>query len=523
MPGRLGARLLPRPRQLVDLGGELLVPADGLVVLAVPSPARLLGSADRLVAASGRAWEIVSSPSVPAADVRVLVMIDADEVPQPEGYRLVGTGSLIEIVAHDVDGARYGLDTAAQVISLGGSPQAALRIDDHPALARRGFMLDISRDKVPTMETLAVLVEILADLRYNELQLYTEHTFAYQHHRVVWADASPMTAHEILVLDQLCAERGIELVPNQNSFGHLERWFAHGPYRDLAEMPDGFTTAFGTRFPHGFSLNASDPAIFTFLAGLYDELLPNFSSGEFNVGLDETWDLGQGRSADLVAEVGKGRVYLDTLTRIADLVDARGRTMQFWGDVVNEHPELVPELPDNVVALEWGYEADHPFEERAGRFADAGVRFRLCPGTSGWNTIGGRLDNALANTERAVDAAIGGGAEGVLLTDWGDNGHWQPLPISLPAIVRTGVNAWGPEANRDVELDAAIATVTGDASGLLGRYLDQLGMVYRRSGLSSPNSTPLFWLLRLRKDEVASLLEWTEPEPTTENTHGRAA
>ena len=57
-------------------------------------------------------------------------------------------------------------------------------------------MLDISSDKVPTMGTLKQLVEILEKFNYNQLQLYTEHTFAYSKHEAVWKDASPMTAQE---------------------------------------------------------------------------------------------------------------------------------------------------------------------------------------------------------------------------------------------------------------------------------------------------------------------------------------
>ena len=45
--------------------------------------------------------------------------------------------------------------------------------------AVRSYMLDISRDKVPTMGTLKQLVDILARFDYNQFQLYTEHTFAY--------------------------------------------------------------------------------------------------------------------------------------------------------------------------------------------------------------------------------------------------------------------------------------------------------------------------------------------------------
>ena len=50
----------------------------------------------------------------------------------------------------------------------------------------RAYMLDISRDKVPTMGTLKLLVDLLARFDYNQFQLYTEHTFAYQNHKEVW-------------------------------------------------------------------------------------------------------------------------------------------------------------------------------------------------------------------------------------------------------------------------------------------------------------------------------------------------
>ena len=65
-------------------------------------------------------------------------------------------------------------------------------------------MLDISRDKVPTMETLCALVDRLASLKVNQVQLYTEHTFAYRHHGDVNAGASPLDADDIRSLDAFC-------------------------------------------------------------------------------------------------------------------------------------------------------------------------------------------------------------------------------------------------------------------------------------------------------------------------------
>ena len=170
--------------------------------------------------------------------------------------------------------------------------------------AVRSDMLDVSRDKVPTMGTLKQLVDILARFDYNQFQLYTEHTFAYSAHKAVWEHASPLTREEIRELDLYCSMHGIELVPNQNCFGHMERWLTKPAYNHLAELPQG-----GAPLPWGgfkkdpTTLCPTDPASLEFVAGLLDELLPNFESRLVNIGCDETFDLlGNGRSAAAVKE-----------------------------------------------------------------------------------------------------------------------------------------------------------------------------------------------------------------------------
>src|SRR3989304_4735960 len=112
-------------------------------------------------------------------------------------------------------------------------------IADWPDFTHRGVLLDVSRDKVPTMETLFDLVDLLASWKINQVQLYMEHTFAYRGHEVVWQHASPLTGDEIEALDTFCGNRYVGLVPNQNSLGHMHRWLIHEPYRRLAECPEG--------------------------------------------------------------------------------------------------------------------------------------------------------------------------------------------------------------------------------------------------------------------------------------------
>ena len=74
--------------------------------------------------------------------------------------------------------------------------------------------------------------------------------------------------------------------------------------------------------------------------------------------------------------------------------------MMFWGDIILHHPELVKELPKDVVALNWGYEANHPFDKESAIFARSKMPFYVSPGTSTWMTLIGRHDNAFVNLRR---------------------------------------------------------------------------------------------------------------------------
>src|SRR5262249_10287444 len=158
--------------------------------------------------------------------------------------------------------------------------------------------------------------------------------------------------------------------------------------------PDGFLYPWGERHEGPHSLSPTDPRSLELLRELYDELLPNFTSARFNVGLDETWDIGKGASRAACEERGAGRVYLEFLRKVHEEVARRGRSMMFWGDVILNHPERIGDLPRGITALEWGYEADHPFDVEGAAFAAAGIAHYVCPGTSTWNSIAGRVDNA---------------------------------------------------------------------------------------------------------------------------------
>ncbi|GIV21482.1 MAG: hypothetical protein KatS3mg023_3233 [Armatimonadota bacterium] len=507
--------LLPQPRRVQGQGGSLAL-RQGARIVCQGEPQTLFPIAAKLQEAvwetQGMEWSLWAGSADGDPLAQAVLTLDTSASIPAQGYRLHITPEHISIAASEPAGLFYGVMTLKQILRQSAGDLPCCEIVDYPDFPSRGVMLDISRDKVPTLETLFALVDELAEWKINHLELYTEHTFAYRNHREVWAQASPMTGEDILRLDAYCRERFVELVPNQNSFGHMHRWLKLPRYRHLAECPDGFGWPWGGHSDEPFSLDPTNPESLQFIAGLYADLLPHFSSRKFNVGCDETFDLGQGRSKAECERKGKGRVYLEFLLKIYELVKRHGRTMHFWGDIIMEHPELVPELPKDVVALEWGYEATHPFDEHGAKFAASGIPFYVCPGTSSWNTIAGRTENCLGNLRNAAENGLKHGAIGYLITDWGDNGHWQYLPVSYLGFAAGAAMSWCYPANRDIDIVRALDVhVFRDDAEVMGRLVYDLGNAYQKIGHLVGNASALFHF-------VHSPLTQPLPESITQET-----
>ena len=397
-----------------------------------------------------------------------------------EGYRLRVTEGGVEVDSGSEAATFYANKTLAQLRRLHQGRLPLGTIEDWPDVACRGVMLDISRDKVPTMETLLALVDRLASWKINQLQLYTEHTYAYLDHEEVWRSASPLDANEIRQLDEYCRARFIELVPNQNCLGHWERWLRHDRYRTLAVAPDGWDQ--GGRHREPTTLDPTNPEARQLVRSLLSELLPNFSSRRLHVGLDEPWELPKERMAD----------YLDWVHALRALPELDGLDMLMWGDILEARPDLLAKLPGGTTICEWWYDAGWPWAARGEAYATSGHPWWACPGTSSWQTILGRWDNAVADIAEAVDGALEHGGSGVLVTDWGDRGHLQFLPISEPGFAWTAAQSWCRSSNRDLDLAAALdAHCYYDEGAVMGGVLRDLGNAYLKIGPQFPNMSTL--------------------------------
>ncbi len=409
------------------------------------------------------------------------VSVRIDSSLPAEGYELTITGDAVEIVAGADAGAFYARATLAQLARLQNGSLPIGTIRDHPDLPVRAVMIDVSRDKVPTMPTLFDLIDRLASWKINQLQLYSEHTFAYRNHPEVHADASPFTASEIRTLDEFCRERHVELVPNQNCLGHMNRWLRHDRYRSLAIAPDGFVDPFGISH-EAMTIDPANPGSIALVRELLGELLPLFSSRRVNIGLDETWELPRERLDEFFE-------WVATVRALPELAD---HEVIIWGDMFSGDAALLAQVPAGVTVCEWGYDAEYPFDERTAMLAAAGLPFWVAPGTSSWLSIAGRVTNAVEACRHAAEAALAHGGTGYLNTDWGDLGHLQQAPVSDPGFAYGAAVSWCLEANADIDLAAALSTHSfDDPTGGLARALLTIGDAHRAVTPQIPNHSIL--------------------------------
>ena len=393
-----------------------------------------------------------------------------------DAYRIDITRDGIDVAASADPGAYYAVQTLRELLRIHGRKLPLCTISDRPDFPRRGVYLDCSRGKVPTLDTLKALVERLAAWKLNEFQIYVENVFTFAKHPAIGRGYSPFTPQEMIDLQDHCRLHHVALVGSLASFGHMQRILCLPEYSRLGEM-GGFRD-----LPGGTTLCPGDPGSIRLMEDLFDEFLPLHEAVDFNVCCDETWELGKGRSRRRAGRVGVGRVYLDFLLKLRRLCEKHGKRMNAWADIVLEHPELLGDLPRDIVMLNWEYGAAGSRIPRTREITDANLPCVVCPGTSGWQSHGSRMTNAVGNVARFAAEGRRRGVEGVLNTDWGDGGHRNFLGVSLHGYAHGAAHAWNGRAVDDASFTRTFCFhAFGRRDGGLARAIRTLGDTYLRT------------------------------------------
>lgn len=469
--------LIPAPKKLSKKEGCCLLPYTGQIGTGASCERQVLEYARLLKTAvlDYTGFDYMVSPQ----SKRGPVYLEQDKALKAQEYRLEICEKQVCITGGSPEGVLYGIQTLRQLLLQRGACLPCLMIEDCPDLEYRGLYHDVGRGRIPTLSWLKALADILSFYKMNEMQLYVEHSYLFPENSEVWRDDTPLNAEDIMELDKYCLARGIELVPSLSTFGHLYKMLSSKTYRHLCEMEDAGKEPFSFigRMEH-HTIDVTNPESARKVKEMIGEFMELFTSRRFNICADETFDLGKGRNRERAEKEGTARMYMDYVKELCGFLVSRGRTPMLWGDVMLAFPELVKELPEGSICLNWGY-APTQSEDSTRTYAQVGVNQYVCPGVSGWNQFINLQEASYENISRMCSYGKKYGCMGMLNTDWGDFGHINHPAFGIPGMIYGGAASWNVEALPSYEeLNRQISLLEfGDSScritGITGRLAVQ--------------------------------------------------
>ena len=415
------------------------------------------------------------------------LIFESDLALPEEGYHIITNDDKIVIKYHKPCGAFYGLLTLSQVLT--SEVVRNFEIIDEPKIKTRGLMLDISRNKVPKVETIKYIIDMMAKLKMNHLELYVEgFSFEYKSFSEYLEEDGFITVSEFEELEKYANERFIDFVPNQNGFGHMGDWLAKKEFKDLAICPDGFFLWGRDRKPT--TLNPLDDRSIELVKKMYADMIPHSNSKYFNMNFDEPFELGRGKTEGKNVE----EMYLDYTLKAYEEIKKYGKIPMMWGDVLVKHPDCWDKLPKDMIFIDWGYDAGYSFEKHAKKLKEKEVSFMCAPGTTAWSSFFGRYLDWYENIKNACDAVVNNNGLGVILTDWGDFGHLQFLPVSYAPIVYMGLYSWSHKEGSILSVrDYLNDVIFKDSNKVIGDLLIDLSHYSRYDLEYGGNGTKTFY------------------------------
>jgi hexosaminidase len=282
----------------------------------------------------------------------------------------------------------------------------------------RGFHLDL-RIQVMTMPALKDFALKLKQNGMNTLVMEWEGTYPFQKHPLI-PNRYAYSKEEIKSFIKYCDSLGIDVIPLQQSFGHVEYILRHERYKHLREDQKDVSQVCPLE-------TEGDKALFT---DLYTELAATHTSRYIHIGGDETYLLGHDAKCKLKAEKeGKSKLYTDYIKMLCDIVIKLGKRPVLWADIALKYPEAIKSLPKETVFVDWNYGWDMSHFGDHQKLMESGFEIWGSPAlrSSPDNYNLTQWEKHFKNIRDFIPAAAKLGYKGMIMTSWSTSGQYSSV------------------------------------------------------------------------------------------------
>lgn len=318
---------------------------------------------------------------------------------------------------------------------------------------RLGIMLDCSRNAVLNIHTLKRLIDIISDLGYNMLMLYTEDTYEVDNQPYFGYLRGRYSQKELNEIDDYAYGRGIELIPAIQTLAHLNSIFHWPAYREINDCND--------------ILLAGDEKAYSLIEDMFATLEKTLRTRIVNIGMDEAHMLGRGKYQDIHGTQNRFDILLEHLKRVAEIAKRHGFQCIMWGDmffrllggdygtndtsVVSDSIKQM--IPDNVNLIYWDYYSTDKdnYDRRIKSHSAVKDGIWFAGGLWSWTGFAPHNDYSIDATRAAFSACKENGVKNAFLTMWGDDGAECSKFSLLPALYYAAQLAGGISDENEIK------------------------------------------------------------------------
>lgn len=285
-----------------------------------------------------------------------------------EAYYLSVSSEKIFISSPSEQGLFYGFQTYMQLSEQMCDNE--IEIIDWPDNTLRGFHLEL-RYGMPKFERLLEIVDEIAKYKFNTLVIEYENRFPYSDYKDIIAKHA-LTEEQLNTLLAYAKNRYLEVIPLQQTLGHLEYILKLEKYNNLKEVKEDIYTELpfsfnGVGFKHFNSIDelcVTNEQAYKMIENLCTDIISKHKESNFiHIGCDEAWNLLSCSSCqEKYGKDGAKRLYIDHINRMAGLVKNANKVPIIWDDMLRSFDDEDFQMLDkDIVLMCWLY-FEHNYE-----------------------------------------------------------------------------------------------------------------------------------------------------------------